>query len=293
MSTTLSPLLLASDFLFVQADNSYASADPQKLLNPNRTAMLVDEIRFSKNIFQTDAETTYQDFTELLVDIKFGGIKLTNNYVPLRSFAPTYFAYPVDNTLTWHLPRPLYVPPDVQFNVSLKRSVPPGGAFAAPGVNSPVIVALAGRSIPGGQPVPKSIYVPFACATTAYGGTSFVSSDADIGNPFDTPMRTVYFNGFNQGFPSPSISPQRQPILVQATMSNGKMFIRDQTPILALFPPNRPVLRSRGLLQPKEFIRFQLDIQQPNIHDDTANLCFTTIGMTGYRELQTPQGSLP
>lgn len=287
----LSPLLLAADG-FTLGVNGSAAVNPGQLINPNREAMLVDEFRFSFLDGTDDGNGTGVDMTSVLINLTFGATPLTNGFIPVRSFMPIYSQYPYDGTIAWRLARPLYVPPDVQIGAFFQRKLPftswNGGT---PGINTttPFGFSIAGRSMPAGMEIPKKIYVPWACATSVYSEVvPFISGDADLSNPFDVPLNVDYLTGFQQNEDAVVIP---TPVTFQATLSNGKVLARDPIPFFALFQPDRPTVRMRALLQPKEFISVVLDLPQPTEED--TNIIFTTVGLTGWREMQTPQGALP
>lgn len=285
----LSPLCLGVDPFTLGGDGAQAFPNTVQLLNPNRTGMLVDEVRFC-----VGDDTDRTQFLTTQVQLGLGATPLTNQFIPLKSFVPLYFNALNDLTLTWHLARPMYVPPDVQLHVGFRRKIPPG-LLAPVDTNQLWGFSTMGRSMPAGMAIPEKIYVPWACATSCYSeDVPFISGDADIGNPFDEPLNVDYFTGWNAnvdvGFASTSML--KAPFTFQATLSNGKVFARDPIPFSALFPPDRPMLRMRALLQPKEFISVVLDVPQP-VPPDNLTLNFTTVGMTGWRELKTPLGALP
>lgn len=297
----LSPLSLAVEPFTIGGDGAEETPDPTKLINPNRSAMLVDSFRFHVGLATVGANGL--DFASMMAKLTFGSTPLTNQFIPLPAFAPLYFAYPLDAlgngdsgdcTLTWHLARPLYVPPDVQVGVSFKRKIPIASWASDINTSQPWGFSIAGRSMPAGMEIPEKIFVPWACATSVYSSTlPFMSSDADITNPFDEPLNIDYFTGFNMRdiIAGTRRGTSRTPITFQATLSSGKVLARDPTPFNLLFPPDRPILRTRGLLQPKEFVSVVIDVPQPTVDDSDA--VFTTVGMTGWRELPTPQGALP
>lgn len=283
----LSPLVLAVDPFTIAGNGSVATPKNDQLINPNKTPMLIDELRF--NVGNDDNNV---EFTTIQANIQFGSTPITNNFVPLRSIVPLYFSADANRTLTWHFARPLFVPPDVQFTVSFKRKLPAPVTGWSNLIDTTNLwgFSIVGRSMPDGMAPPEKIYVPWACATSVYddGVSQFVSGDADIGNPHDEVLNVDYFCGWNTN--SDNVSNMlRQPFTFQATMGHNKVLARDPIPFLALFPPDRPILRCRALLQPKEFISVQMEIPQTSADQD--GLSFTTVGMTGWRELQTPKGA--
>ncbi len=283
----LSPLLLSVDpFAMPAADGSRYTPNTVQLLNPNRTPMLIDEFRVTAG--------DPNDWSTMQLRLNYGSTPCTNQFIPIRSCMPYYLSAKddVDCTAVWHLAQPLYVPPDVQVGVEFLRKVPTG--FSTPNKTSAMWgFSIAGRSMPAGMEIPEKIYVPWACATSVYSSAlPYISGDADIGNPFDEPLHVDYFTGMSCTTLDGNVQPY--PFTIQMTLSSGKVLARDPIPFSALFPPDRPALRMRALLQPKEFVSVVMDIPTPFSADDaTPNLIFTTVGMTGWREIQTPQGARP
>lgn len=281
----LSPICLGVDPFTLGGDGAQSSPAATQIINPNRTAMLVDEFRFNVG---ADAENV--EFVTTQVQLGLGSTPLTNGFIPLKAFTAAYFSADANRTLTWHLARPMYVPPDVQLHVTFQRKVPPGLS----GIDTSNLwgFSVMGRSMPSGMEIPEKIYVPWACAASCYNDVvPFVSGDHDIGNPFDEPLNVDYFCGWNVNADDNLHGMLKVPFTVQMTLSNSKVLARDPIPFPALFPPDRPMLRSRAFLQPKEFISVVMDI--PQTAANQASLNFTTVGMTGWRELKTPLGALP
>jgi hypothetical protein len=272
----LSPLLLATDAFALNANGVSVIPNTVQLINPNRTPMLIDQFRVTSGY--------PPGWAMVQMKLTYGSTPLTNSFIPLSAFMPAYHDFSADSTRVWHLAKPLYVPPDVQVGVEFKVVNTLGTTLSS---NAMYNFGIAGRSLPAGMPVPKKIYVPWACATTVYDTTNpYVSSDADLGNPFDSVLNLDYLCGFAAQTSEESI--QRY-FTVQMTLSNGKVLARDPIPFYALFPPNRNILRMRAPLQPKEFISVVLDMPVPGGN----NMRFTTLGMTGWRELDTPKGAQP
>jgi len=319
----LSPIYLRSAATLGVANGSSCTPDPQKLLNPNRTPMLIDQFRFSGPTV-SDLSMAIGDVCQyILADIRLGSIPLTNGLVPIGAFAPTYLLYPggasmaagqivADTQLVWHLPRPMYVPPDVQVSVKFARA-----PFAAIGANSAslpleacsMVAGIAGRSMPHGSPVPDKMYVPWVGATSIYDAvTEWESRDSELGNPHRESMRITKFVGFNgkvstrlggSGETYTSLQMNCAPDFnLRMTLSSGKMLVRDPTPYCHLFPGERPYFNCDGVLQQNEFVRAMLSMTPvtgglAGADPQVADLRFTTIGMQGYREIQTPQGAQP
>lgn len=304
----LSPLHLHAPLDAFPASGSEQSPNPEQLLNPNKSAMLIDQFRFAGNR-PTGLLLANWDFLYLGVDLRLGSIPLTNGIIPIASIVPRYFGFALaggisDTVLTWHLPRPLYVPPGVQLYARFVRQ----DVFAAGNRDTSIDnvgFSAVGRSMPSDYPVPKKIWVPWATATqckSPIGGADiqrFVSTDQELANPNTELLHVTQLNGFNCSRPFDGIfggasQPTRSPLTAQMTLSSGKMLMRDPTDFFGLFPTDRGSLNLEAVLQSKEFVRAELELTPPNAADDDQfSIAYTTIGMIGYREVQTPIGVQP
>lgn len=318
MSTTdfLSPLALSATVTPIdvatlgQPDNGTPSSAQQfRILNPNRMPMLIDQIRFSAQVGVADYTAGFQ-YTEtlfnVLADIKLGSIPLTKGLMPIAAICPSYnpaqislvsdsqvqlgnrnnFFY-TNYVSIWHLPKPLYVPPNVQLTCDM-LNVPAG-----------MRCVIIGRSVPSGWPIPPKIYVPWASCVQVSDPTqdllNFESGTSELVNPHDQPLRVTRFLGgrsISDQSNSAQSNPERRTFTARMSLSNGKTVVRDPVPFYTLFPPIRRYFDIDALLQPKEFVR--VFMQQPYGSGGVAlGLDGMYVSMIGYRELQTPGGSKP
>lgn len=307
---TLSPLLLRA--FLPAADNAGSfpvgytvSAPPLSIYNPNKTAMLIDQLRF-RPLFPDLLAATYAEqdnvgipmpvLAGLAVEVTIGSIPITNRTVTLGALCPRYnnFTVPVfpdgpsvDPIAVWHLPKPLYVPPLVQVTIRIVRQPVNGFTpvdFSLYGVD----VVVAGRSLPSDFPVPAEIDVPWVAETQCNTDTQrFVSADSDLVNKNLVPLDIHQLVGFNfwsdESENSSGVSPNST-FGVQVSASNGTLIIRDSTPFLACFPAAHNVLPMNARLQPGEFFRAELEVGTP----DNNNCGFTSVAMHGCRKIQTP-----
>ena len=295
----LSPIFLGGSLGTFAAEGAQASLSPFITMNPNRVPMLIDEFIFSQA--NGAADVTFANaswpFSYLQADISVGGVPLTKGYTPVSVLAPRYVrgaqtdlygTVSQELAVIWHLPKPLYVPPDVGILANFLRKSPfPVGGDPAVGVTSPVMgFWIRGRSMPEGSPIPKSIWVPWAtysqCRTQV---TRFVSGDNEMINPHTQPLNVTQFLGWNCARAGTGMIPC--PFTAQATFSNNKMFIRDPTPFGLLFPSDRGYFNVGAKLMNGQFARFELECVPSN----NENLEGTTVGMIGYREIETPWGA--
>lgn len=312
MADYLSPIVVSSA-IYPVAANSTFQVNPTELLNPNRTAMLVDQFRFSvgNETPFTASPVLFQSY----VSIQMGSIYLTNGMVPLASLCPSYDNGWGDHTVdtpqqyVWHLPKPLYVPPNVVMYVNSKRVAPPGAT-----TNYSLRVAVAGRSLPANYPIPESIYVPWATAssvdlaqvTTLAGMQTYVTPDNALGNPNTNPLMVTRMLGFHASYDPASTTSvsnsdtQAGPngLTVRMTISNGKLLVREATPFFHLFPASRRYVDLRATLRGSEqvrggeFVRARLDFTTTTqAVVALENFPITTLGLIGYRSVPTPPGA--
>ncbi len=298
----LSPLHLFAPLDDFAAAGSEQSPNPQLLLNPNKSAMLIDQFRFSGASCGDNLSDWV--FAYLGVDLRLGSIPLTNAIVPIASIVPRYMqenaGAPQDAVMTWHLPRPLYVPPGVQLYARfVRQAIFPTAGNNRQGTIGNIGFSAVGRSMPQDYPVPKKIWVPWATATECKKDlTRFVSKDQELANPNVELLHVTGFNGFNVSYVDEEArldgTPTQSPLSVQMTLSSGKMLMRDPMNFFSLFPTDRGGLDVNAVLQSKEFVRAELELTPPaGAEPRDQTIAYTTIGMIGYREVQTPIGVQP
>jgi hypothetical protein len=286
----LSPLFLSKQLgEFTDYDQTFF-ANSYDFVNPNKAPMLVDQFRFVLNGRATTDVLRYGEFD---VDLRVGSIPLTNGFVPVTALCPVYRT-PLEHFLVWHLPKPLYVPRGIGISATFRiRRADPNVTFTIEngGRVGPVAFNVVGRSVPMGWPVPKQVFVPWAAAT--YVNTyinEWVSQDNELVNPHEENLVLQQLLGFT--WAGLEDRGRVSNVMVQATTSQNKVLIRDPTPMNLLFPLDRRVLNVSGVLAPKEFIRVALKVKSPSDASvEQRNLAFTTIGMVGYRKIQTPWGA--
>lgn len=312
---TLSPLFLQSTLDFGAYSNTpvQRSATPLDIVNPNRSAMLIDQIRFSTAALHAERSVGSfynEDLLNFTVEVLLGSIPVTKRFVTLGALCPRYLRAPAsgpglpfnnqfatDQTLVWHLPRPLYVPSNVQLSINMNRL----GLFDE-GV-SKIDVAVVGRSLPTDFPVPGSIDIPFVTEFRVENSTNnpppaaadlpyrAVSADSDLANANDVPLFVEKLVGVNYAEQEAGDSQgptQDANFTVQMSLSNGTLLIRDPIPFFVAFPSDRGILPISAKLQPGEFIRCELEAGDPAADQYSNGVATTAIALHGYRKVQTP-----
>lgn len=304
---TATPLMLyAGSVLLTSTPGSVGEFDPLKIRNPNNTPMWIDQFRFVP--IGTASSTLRDALIQYSINISLGSIPVTKNYVtlgaltqrycgPNAGFVGTARVPQIDEMVTYHLPKPLYVPPGVQVNVRVLTKQAPLGTGVL--VTSRLHLTVAGRSILRSVQVPARIDVPWVAETRCdtAGLSTFVSHNNDLSAPNESPLQMTGFNGYNLNSPvggGEIIVPNRSPLTVQMTGSNGTQFIRDPTPFQMVFPYDRGFFACRTQLQPGEFITAELNVnEQPTDADDAMYCNNTAIAIHGFRRVQTPLGVRP
>jgi hypothetical protein len=295
-NSDLSPLLMQTTIGPFASIGAGGSAAPLSIYNPNKTAMLIDQLRFSFRDPNASTGLSSADLCYLQVEVLLGSIPLTKQFVTLGALAPRYAGASAEDInalgpggdagLTWHLPKPLYVPPLVQVTVNVRRQpiIPNDTGI---GTVSVLNVTVVGRSLPTHFPIPGEIEIPWVtetqCNTAA---TRFVSGDGDLVNSNEVPLNITQFVGVNyngaQSGPSPA------DLTVQMSLSNGMMLVRDPIPFFLAFPSDRGILPVSARLQPGAFVRLELESAVPPGGESYDGCGFTAVAMHGYRSIQTP-----
>lgn len=294
-NNTLSPLFLQSVIGPFSAIGSVGSTIPLEIYNPNKTAMLVDQVRFSfRDASIVNIPPSY--YTAFAVEALLGSIPLTNQHIALGALAPRYlgltaqddnaFGPAGDSGLVWHFPKPLYVPPLVQLSFNVKRQkASPNDAVVQ--TLPAMVISVVGRSLPDDFPIPGSINIPWVTQTQCNEVVSrFVSADSDLVNSNKGELRVTQFVGIS--FNEEQVGPTPVDMTVQMSLSNGTMLVRDSIPFFLAFPSDRGILPVDARLQSGAFVRLELESNPPVDADNFAGVGFTAVAMHGYREIQTP-----
>jgi hypothetical protein len=278
------------------SSDAWQTLPPYAFLNPNKTAMLVDEFRFSGHFGIIGGIGLSQ------IDIMMGGVPLTNGLVPISSLfhlwdtdlaanntsvnALNVFPAGVpgvmeqtDLATTWHLERPLYVPYGTTFQIRLNMDQTwetfDQWAFS-----------MHGRSCPNDAPRPDSIWVPWATGFSIPQDSallSFVCEDNAMVNSHESPLYLEHLQGFDSFVPGgsePTAPIYFDGFTIQVTSSSNLAIIRDPTPFQLVFPSDRLIFPVKAVLDPHEFLRVQLDAP--------VSLKNTGVGMVGFRQIPTP-----
>ncbi len=292
---TLSPIFLQAVVGPFTLVGSVGSATPLDVKNPNKTAMLVDQIRFS---FRGSDIVDISDYfmVSIAVEVLLGSIPLTNKHITLGALAPRYlgqgaqadnpFGPQGDSGLTWHFPRPLYVPPDVQMSFNVKRQPGFPGDTGLGSIPS-LVISVVGRSLPDDFQTPGEINIPWVTETQCNtADASFVSGDGDLVNSNNVPMQVTQFVGVS--YNSEQVGPTPVDMTVQMSLSNGTLLVRDAIPFFLAFPSDRGILPVNARLQAGAFARLELSADPPSGAEDFAGCGFTAVAMHGYRQITTP-----
>lgn len=313
MAQFISPIVL-SQSITLASNGSARQTDPTQLLNPNQSAMLIDQFRF----VQTMGTTSGNYMRQVYVSIQIGSIHLTNGMVPIATLCPSYDGTIAgtasaggsiniasgSNPLVWHLPKPMYVPANVVTYVNFLRVINSADLLSA---SISMRAVVAGRSLPSDHPKPAEIYAPWASAsvvdtnqtTTLAGRQIFNTPNNALGNPNDSDMMVTRLTGYRDVLNAGSSSGDTEgpdTTTVKMSISSGKLLVREPTPFYHLFPLSRRYFDMRGILRGKdkvkgggEFVRAQVSYQAQGA--TVSNMNLTMLGLIGYRTVPTPQGA--
>lgn len=274
-----SPVLLSTAAITLAANQQQEVNDPTRLSNPFRTPMMLDEIRFV--VTGTQAQNT-RDYLE--AKFRLGRIPLAANYVPITSFGKSLNA--LSAVMTWRLPKPLYVPAN-EYVVPHIRNTNSASKILQ--------VIYAGRSLGENVPTPKSMFVPWvtsyqatlaSTAATDYGTET--STEADLVNPFDTPLYVQRFIGrylsASADNTGEAYSDYLNNTFIRAVNHEGTILVKDETPFGNLFDHTTKVWPAGTVLPPKGFFLFEVRRDFTTL---SSNFRATApiISMIGYREV--------
>jgi hypothetical protein len=309
----LSPLVLSSAVTLAQNENKDVLVQA-RLASPLKTPMWLEEIIFSiasSSLQQNVSTSVYSQDNyggSVFADIQMDRAKITNNFVPVWLFGkllndsqagnPPCFS-DVQGVYTWKLPKPMWVDPDSNLRVSLRR--------AAEGSIGSVTcrVTLIGHAVSSTEPRPHKICVPWVSAylatqVLANADATDQSDETELVNPFDVPVRVQRMIGrikyIDTAFANPrettvGLHPVGAPsasglyTLVRVFDQHGRIIVRDYTPFGLLFCQTDRSWTMDAQLEPKGFYKVLLDQKYSSVGLATKYLQ-PQISVVGYRELE-------
>mgnify|MGYP000317080787 FL=1 len=310
--------VLLTDSFALNGTSLSAAFATQKLKNPYRTPILIDELRFSATAITVDP------FFYLDMEMKFGPENLTDSYVPLCLLAPSFntdprkqfrLSSPVkpnaprgSRAMVWRLPRPLWVSYHESITIRFRLNAPRVAAYVARYGTFPTItlhVALAGRSTPSDALPPDQVHIPWVAnyVSPSIEGPSLVEYETtatDLVNPAAQPFKLQHivgrlmFNGDNatdfNGASPPStakLQGMKSTLLYDCASltlrrHRGSMIIRDLTPWGAIFEPGSSVWAARTVLPSKSYYIAKVRLDTRDL-DATGFDTQMMLGLVGYR----------
>lgn len=292
-----SPILLNATVSVSPGANSEIS-DPTRLQNPFRTPMLLDEIRFFPQTQTFSGLEVWQTLLRLAlqVDLRLGRVPLTNGPVSISCFgkslndATRYLSLESGGPFTYKLPKPLFLLPE-EYLVPRVYHNPAFGTSEAQVLE----VIYVGRSLPADFPRPQVRHIPWIAQApkldatiTTSGDTIVQTTEADLVNPFDVPLKVQRFIGdfYNSvdraGNVGVTADVQGELTLMRAVDHEGGILVKDSTPFSHLFGYNDRSWTVNTVLAPKGFFIFFIERNYAGLSGDpvTTAPIFT---MTGYR----------
>lgn len=285
----LSPIVLVQQMpTWGAGQNQVDEYPPLGFRNPNKTPMILDQLRFWTSSATELSTTATMTLQKCDVKMSLGGIPLTNDWVPAPCVFPWFAgpllspgilsgSYQADQVLTWHLEKALLIMPGVQLNIAFRRANQTGIAMGIHGMT------VVGRSMSESFGKPKTMQVPWICGVRAAEVTTvtrYVTTPNQLVNPHCESLNVTRFYGLD--WPA-TLGDDNT---VQMTLSTNKALIRDATPFRMLFPPERGMMQLNAQLEQHEHIVCELQAGNGN-PSGLQNVC---IGFHGYREIETPSG---
>lgn len=176
------PILVSSELAL--APGATGAPNLSELSFGSRYAVMVDEIHFrvislSKKILGVGG--FLQDLRgNIRVQLKIGRLDITDGFTPLWSLGRVnsndiYYSTPNADTLSaipgaarvvtacvWRLPTPLYLPPSAIIQPTFQYATGSAAAVGAVLPTANINIAVAGRAVLPGQPVPARWPIPFS-----------------------------------------------------------------------------------------------------------------------------------
>lgn len=274
--------------------------DPTRLQNPFKTAMLLDEIRFYlPNTYAPSAGPPSNVRLAMQVDFRLGRVPLTNGPVSITCFGKhindsTRWGPPVESftPCVWRLPRPLYLLPEEH----LIPRVYHNPNYGTTGTRDLEIIYV-GRSLPADFPRPDVRHHPYVaqaplltaiCPTS--GDTVVQTTEADLVNPFDVPLKVQRFVGdFYNSVDAVSLGSAPttddwagELTLMRAVDHRGGILVKDPTPFSHLMNFTDRCWQVDTVLEPKGFFIFFIERNYAGKTGATVTTA-PIFSMVGYR----------
>lgn len=213
------PVLLSADISMEEGENK--QMDSQALSNYFDTPMVIDEIRVQLLSPVIESGMEIGNFGgSVRLKLTMGRYALTDTYVPVACFGPTFDGGTIDNavyragvfspesTLTiftpwrtigffrWKLPRPLLVPSGMPLEAKISRQIE-GLSQVFPDDDSALSVNLAYVGRVSKKRLPRGITVPVPYVglfSNVFASANVVTSNQlDLYNPFKSPLTVQRF----------------------------------------------------------------------------------------------------
>src|SRR3990172_7545471 len=246
-----------------------AEPETSRLQNPFGTPMLIDEIRFDSNASSDDAITNH--LQTVFAQFHPGRVPLSNGYVPITSYGKILDPR-INNmagstsgiSLTWRLPRPLYVAP-TEFLIPrfyYDRTIPDliSGYFNNPAT---IYVTYVARTLPSDAKRPDNLPIPWVAyfrsgpQPITAGISEWFSRESDLVNSMNENLKLQRMIG--RALFIDHATPKVRDIMstlnstVKITDSFGSIVVRDPTPFTHLFQMPGRAWTIDSLLPPKGF----------------------------------------
>jgi hypothetical protein len=203
------PLVLTGDVTLASpnapaTDTPIGIVDPVKLTPVENDPFFIDEVIIT---YETDAVQVVGEDNpsphfggDFFLNLKLGGRKVTQGFVPIWNFGIPYDEYPSEfyqgiqgrkcvGHYRWIPPKPIFVPEgmtmEAEFMIGPNFYIPDGGWFFGGGPPNYVCrVSYRGRTIPCGAMLPEETILPYVMSYVARDGER-MSRETDLRNDID------------------------------------------------------------------------------------------------------------
>lgn len=319
------PIQLTASITGLQPGVQGAGANVRALVNPTKQLIEIYGIRF--RLRSTLAVAGHI----VACRLDLGDFQLTNGFIPVFSFGKSEnlaAEQPNAGLVTVGVPQPTQFYADYTVKLSRPILLPPGAAirpqFQHRGQTTAAIdvhMTVFGRKLPANAEIPQRIHLPFWAAYNAKNFTlgtvdTDQSSESDLYNPFDVPLRMEHFTG-RIGFQASSsaysaaavtgeweasqwlvlpagvgstLADGLGQITCSITDSNGAPIVKKLTPFRLVFDSFTRSWTINHVLAPGAYYNVSLANSAWLVGDPTAAvgavLAQPIVGMMGWREVQ-------
>lgn len=292
------PVVLSTGVQTVAQSAIGSAVDLSRLALPFRSAMLLDEIRFSAALVTGAEVPTVHNALFIQTKIALGRFAITDGFVPISVLTPSaqlaadaMMGVGIESAsgrnsysfLRWVFPVPLYVRPGEALGIGFRR-ITDGQTNTAR-----IEASVVGRVVSGETPQPRSIRVPWVAAYVNDKVAASMSQGSGgppntaLFNPFSSPLHIQRFVGRSyQDDDAGGLGGDLNDLVVgtgpdvKITDSRGFLVVGDPVVFGEVFDSTRHAWTAPHIMPPKGWVRVQFSGAGTNY--------VYWVGMVGWRE---------